>query len=245
MAMFFSATAMNSVSAETMDGTDNTQTIDSSVEQPAQVQEQPAESVAKDKVEKNKTITKAALPGRVKAKSKKTYIVVSWSKVKSSKGYYLYRSTKKKGKYKKIKTFKSWKSRKYKDQKIKPGKRYYYKVIPRNKTVNTARITASVKIASPKIASAKLKIKKSFKVKAYAYSGGGKTKMGNRCKVGRIAVDPRVIKLGSWLYIEGYGYAQACDTGGNIKGKTIDVYKNTSGQASRWGVKHPKVYVLK
>jgi uncharacterized protein YabE (DUF348 family)/3D (Asp-Asp-Asp) domain-containing protein len=40
---------------------------------------------------------------------------------------------------------------------------------------------------------------------------------------GVVAVDPRVIPLGSRLFVEGYGYAVAADTGGAIKGRIIDV----------------------
>ena len=40
---------------------------------------------------------------------------------------------------------------------------------------------------------------------------------------GIVAVDPRVIPLGSRLFVEGYGYAVACDTGGAIKGSIVDV----------------------
>ncbi|MGI6361521.1 MAG: 3D domain-containing protein [Bacillota bacterium] len=86
--------------------------------------------------------------------------------------------------------------------------------------------------------------KKSITVKAYAYSGGGKTAMGTNARVGAIAVDPKVIPLGTKLYIEGYGYATAEDTGGNIKGKTIDVYFNSKAECRSWGVKYIKVYFL-
>lgn len=40
---------------------------------------------------------------------------------------------------------------------------------------------------------------------------------------GIIAVDPKVISLGSRVFVEGYGYAVACDTGGAIHGNIIDV----------------------
>jgi uncharacterized protein YabE (DUF348 family) len=58
-----------------------------------------------------------------------------------------------------------------------------------------------------------------------------------------VAVDPRVIPLGTKLYVEGYGYAIAEDTGGAIKGNRIDLFFNSSSQANEWGVKWVNVYV--
>ncbi|MBR6444640.1 MAG: 3D domain-containing protein [Firmicutes bacterium] len=63
--------------------------------------------------------------------------------------------------------------------------------------------------------------------------------------VGRVAVDPRYIPLGTWLYVEGYGLCQACDTGGAVKGWFVDVYFNSNAQCNRWGVKHPRTYILR
>jgi 3D (Asp-Asp-Asp) domain-containing protein len=60
-----------------------------------------------------------------------------------------------------------------------------------------------------------------------------------------VAVDPTVIPLGTKLYVEGYGYAIAEDTGSLIKGNTIDVYFDTLSEANTWGVKYLNVYVLK
>lgn len=60
-----------------------------------------------------------------------------------------------------------------------------------------------------------------------------------------IAVDPSVIPLGSKVYVEGYGYAIAADTGSAIKGNKIDVFFNNQSAAYRWGVKRVKVRVLK
>lgn len=59
-----------------------------------------------------------------------------------------------------------------------------------------------------------------------------------------IAVDPNVIPLGSKVYVEGYGYAIAADTGGAIKGNKIDVFFSTKEQAYRWGVRTVKIKVI-
>jgi 3D (Asp-Asp-Asp) domain-containing protein len=84
----------------------------------------------------------------------------------------------------------------------------------------------------------------SFTVKAYAYTGGGTTASGMKAAVGRVAVDPRVIPLGTWLYIEGYGLCIAADTGGDIKGKTVDLYMNSESECRNWGVRSVTCYVL-
>lgn len=84
-----------------------------------------------------------------------------------------------------------------------------------------------------------------FTVKAYSYTGGGRTASGKPAAVGRIAVDPRVIPLGTKVYVEGYGFCEAADTGGNIKGNTIDVYFNSAGQCRQWGVRNVTIYILK
>lgn len=54
-------------------------------------------------------------------------------------------------------------------------------------------------------------------------SGSGRTFSGLLGGYGVVAVDPRFIPLGTRLYIEGYGYAVAADTGGAIKGSRIDL----------------------
>lgn len=85
---------------------------------------------------------------------------------------------------------------------------------------------------------------------AYDPTAGSKTAMGTRARVGAVAVDPKVIPLGSKLYIESmdgfasYGYATAEDTGGAIKGNRIDLFYNSNAEANRFGRRNVKVYVL-
>ncbi|MFJ7733563.1 ubiquitin-like domain-containing protein [Lysinibacillus sp. NPDC097231] len=59
-----------------------------------------------------------------------------------------------------------------------------------------------------------------------------------------IAVDPSVIKLGSKVWVEGYGTAVAGDTGGAIKGNKIDILVQSETQASNWGIKKVRIKVL-
>ncbi len=78
-------------------------------------------------------------------------------------------------------------------------------------------------------------------------AGGGLsnwTATGVFCTYGAVAVDPRVIPLGSKLYIEGYGYGFACDTGGAIKGKHIDLAFDSPGAAMNHGKTRVRVWVL-
>lgn len=80
-------------------------------------------------------------------------------------------------------------------------------------------------------------------VKAYSYTGGGRTAMGTQARVGEIAVDPSVIPLGTSVYIEGVGVRRAEDTGGNIKGNTIDIYMNTQSECINWGCRYVTIYL--
>lgn len=79
---------------------------------------------------------------------------------------------------------------------------------------------------------------------AYTYTGN-RTATGEQPAVGVVAVDPRVIPLGTRMYIEGYGYAHAGDTGGAVKGNKIDVFLEQRSQCMSWGRRTVKVYLLK
>ncbi|GEN85091.1 hypothetical protein SLU01_34030 [Sporosarcina luteola] len=95
---------------------------------------------------------------------------------------------------------------------------------------------------------------KEFTVTASAYTANcngcsGVTSTGINLKrnpdVKVIAVDPDIIPLGTKVYVEGYGYAVAGDTGGAIQGNKIDVFFPTKSEAYKWGRKAVKIKILK
>jgi 3D (Asp-Asp-Asp) domain-containing protein len=61
---------------------------------------------------------------------------------------------------------------------------------------------------------------------------------------GVVAVDPRVVPLGTRLYIEGYGYAIAGDTGSAIKGTRIDLCFDTLEEVDAYGWRTITVEIL-
>ena len=72
----------------------------------------------------------------------------------------------------------------------------------------------------------------------------GITATGEVAGHGIVAVDPRVIPLGTRLFIPGYGVALAADVGGAIKGHRIDLCFDTYREAVHFGRRMLKVYVL-
>ena len=85
-----------------------------------------------------------------------------------------------------------------------------------------------------------------MKMLASAYTHtGNKTATNTQPRRGVVAVDPNVIPLGTRLYVEGYGYARAEDTGGAIKGNKIDLFMDTKDEIKKFGRRWVTVYVLK
>lgn len=78
----------------------------------------------------------------------------------------------------------------------------------------------------------------------YGGGVGPRTAIGITAQRGVVAVDPSVIPLGTRLYIEGYGYAVAGDTGGAIHGLRIDLCYNSFDEAVRFGRRPVTVYIL-
>jgi len=86
-----------------------------------------------------------------------------------------------------------------------------------------------------------------FTITAYAQRRRGRvvstarTKTGVIPQVGRtVAVDPRVIPLGTRLQIDGIGERIAEDTGRAIKGRRIDLFVGSHEEGRRFGVRRDK-----
>jgi N-acetylmuramoyl-L-alanine amidase len=94
---------------------------------------------------------------------------------------------------------------------------------------------------------------KEIEVKATAYTAYcdgciGITKTGVDLRANPdekvIAVDPAVIPLGSKVYVEGFGYMSAEDTGSAIKGNRIDIFIPSREEALEYGVKNITVQII-
>ncbi|RID88709.1 LysM peptidoglycan-binding domain-containing protein [Peribacillus asahii] len=121
----------------------------------------------------------------------------------------------------------------------------------KNNTIKPKQVLKVKKTTTVKKASTS-KSYKTYTVKATAYTANckncsGITATGLNLKknpnVKAISVDPKLIPLGSKVYVEGYGTAIAADTGGAMKGKKIDVFMSSKSKALKWGVKTVKIKV--
>lgn len=74
-----------------------------------------------------------------------------------------------------------------------------------------------------------------LRVDAVAYHLPGRTALGVPVRVGVVAVDPKLIPLGTRLHIPGYGPGLAADVGTAIKGRIIDLWMPSTAAARRWG----------
>ena len=80
---------------------------------------------------------------------------------------------------------------------------------------------------------------------ATAYCLRGRTATGGSVRRGIIAADPRVLRLGSTVRLEGGGYSgtyQVTDTGGRIKGKKLDIWMPSCSEARRFGRRNIQVF---
>jgi 3D (Asp-Asp-Asp) domain-containing protein len=79
---------------------------------------------------------------------------------------------------------------------------------------------------------------------ATCYDLPGRTASGQPVSMSVVAVDPRVIPLGTPLFIEGVGIRFAEDTGGGIRGNRIDVWLPSFGSCMTFGVQSVHVWSI-
>ncbi len=123
-----------------------------------------------------------------------------------------------------------------------------------NEVIEKGTLGSKTVVAS----TSELKVKQVIQCTATAYSSGpahngiyaGQTATGRKPAYGVIAVDPRVIPLGTKMYVEAvdgswtYGYAVAGDTGGAIKGNKVDLFFDTDYECRQFGRRQAKIYIL-
>ncbi len=79
---------------------------------------------------------------------------------------------------------------------------------------------------------------------AYTAGPGARGALGMGVHFGTCAVDPGFVSLRSELWVEGYGYAYACDTGGAVKGNVVDLFMNSRAACISWGRRNQTAYVI-
>ncbi len=139
------------------------------------------------------------------------------------------------------------------------GQRIISRVAPYEKELTAIATFFNNQILAPKAVNesnsltvAPQDYKKVLNMTATAYAPGPldngkwdtKTYVGSKVRSGVAAVDPRVIPMGTKLWIEGYGKAVAEDQGSAIKGNRIDLVFNDRQDALDYGIQKVKVYVL-
>ena len=93
-----------------------------------------------------------------------------------------------------------------------------------------------------------LKYQSKLRVFATSYDStcpgcSGTTALGLKAGYGVIAVDPKIIPLGTKVYVQGYGEAVAGDTGGSIKGNVVDLGFD-SIETGWWSSRYTNLYIL-
>jgi 3D (Asp-Asp-Asp) domain-containing protein len=111
------------------------------------------------------------------------------------------------------------------------------------------QLTLFNKVGQPTLIYDLLKCRK-LKMRTTGYYVGEKTVpsdttfLGHKLQRGLVAVDPKVIPLRSRLFVTGYGYAYAADTGSKIKGLHIDLAVKDKYEEARFNRHDVPVYIL-
>jgi len=105
--------------------------------------------------------------------------------------------------------------------------------------------TASLAAGGPAFGRSSGESTYTLRVDAVAYSLSGGTALGIPTQRGVVAVDPKLIPLGTKMHVPGYGKGIAADVGTAIKGRIIDLWFPTLKAARQWGRKTVTITVYR
>ena len=113
--------------------------------------------------------------------------------------------------------------------------------------VGTPKTLAQLRAAMPNVAlgAAMTMVATAYTADTATSAPTGYTATGILAREGVVAVDPHVIPLGTKLFVPGYGFALAADTGGAIIGNRIDLCMDSYDKAMQFGRRPVQVYILK
>jgi 3D (Asp-Asp-Asp) domain-containing protein len=111
------------------------------------------------------------------------------------------------------------------------------------------RVPATPAAPSPKPAASPHAVEGSAFV-ATAYCQRGTTASGAHTATGIVAADPDVLPLGTRIRVSGLtrghdGVYHVMDTGTRVRGRRIDVYMESCGDAKRFGTQRVRVAIVK
>ena len=107
--------------------------------------------------------------------------------------------------------------------------------VERTETLEVSRDEAAAPVSAPAPVPVYTGGEQTLTVTSTGYAIRGRTASGLPTGWGIVAVDPSVIPLGTRMTIPGYGEGVAADTGGAVRGATIDLWFPTIAQARAWG----------
>lgn len=73
----------------------------------------------------------------------------------------------------------------------------------------------------------------------------GQTASGSQARIGTVAADPKVLPIGTIVYVPDYGWGRVEDKGGAIKGNKIDLWYTNHAAAHKWGRKRIPIKIWK
>lgn len=121
----------------------------------------------------------------------------------------------------------------------------YSREVPATKTSTYTTSTSNGKVKYYDKSGNYLGTGKKYISNASAYTGDTTTASGQRPRWGTIAVDPKVIPLGSKVYVPYYDKVFiANDTGGIIRGTMIDIFMNSATNMRNFGRRNIEIVVL-